>query len=302
MSFNENGSPVCVTGITGNVGSEVAKHLLELGEKIVGAVRPGKAEMKQFEGIEYRSFDFTDETTWEPTLQGVERIFLIRPPHIANIKRDIRPFLCFLSERNIKQVVFLSVQGAENKTVIPHSKIEKEMQNLNLPYVFLRPSFFMQNFSTVHLPEIRDEKRIFVPAGKGKTNFIDVRDIGEFAAKVLSENGHTGKAYNLFGPENLSYEEVALEFSEGLHQPVVYKSANPVSFIAYHTRKGRSLKFGLLMLALYSASRFGKAEAGVQHNDYTRIMGKEPTRLIDFIRCNADVFKKEEAAGESGAE
>ena len=41
----------------------------------------------------------------------------------------------------------------------------------------------MQNLLSQHGDELRNEKIIEVPAGKGETSFIDVRDIGEVALK-----------------------------------------------------------------------------------------------------------------------
>ena len=54
---------------------------------------------------------------------------------------------------------FLSVQGAESNPIVPHHRIERAICDLGLPYTLLRPSFFMQNLTTTHLPEIRDEHR-----------------------------------------------------------------------------------------------------------------------------------------------
>ncbi len=70
---------------------------------------------------------------------------------------------------------------------------------LGLAYTFLRASFFMQNLSTTHCQDIRDNDEIFIPAGIGKTSFIDVRDIAVVAVKVMTEPGHENKAYALTG-------------------------------------------------------------------------------------------------------
>lgn len=182
------GDGILVTGATGNVGSEVCRHLASSGCPIYGAVTssevdgagtPGSRVVARLHGALPRVFDFTDDTTWDPALEGVSRVFLMRPPHISRIRRDMYPFMAYMKERGIERVVFLSVQGVENNRIVPHYKVEQAILELGIAYTFIRPSFFMQNLTTTHLPEIRDEARIFVPAGDGSTNFIDVRDIGE---------------------------------------------------------------------------------------------------------------------------
>ncbi|NIV39485.1 MAG: SDR family NAD(P)-dependent oxidoreductase, partial [Anaerolineae bacterium] len=57
---------------------------------------------------------------------------------------------------------------------------------------------------------------IMIPVGKARTSFLDVRDIGAVAAKVLSEPGHENRAYQLTGGEALDYYQVAELFSQEL--------------------------------------------------------------------------------------
>ena len=66
----------------------------------------------------------------------------------------------------------LSLIGVENNRVVPHYKIKQHMLKSGLEYTFLRPSFFMQNLSTTHREEIKDQSEIFVTAGRDKTSFI----------------------------------------------------------------------------------------------------------------------------------
>lgn len=65
------------------------------------------------------------------------------PPHISNIKRDMLPFMRYLEERGVKQVVFMTIQGAEHNKVVLHRAVEDYLVKLGLPYTIVRPSFFM---------------------------------------------------------------------------------------------------------------------------------------------------------------
>ena len=86
----------------------------------------------------------------------------------------------------------------------------------------------MQNLSTIHRGDIRDTNKIFIPAGKGKTSFIDVRDIAATAVKVMTEPGHENKAYALTGNKALDYYQVAEIFTHVLGRQIVY--TNPSIF------------------------------------------------------------------------
>jgi uncharacterized protein YbjT (DUF2867 family) len=295
---------ILITGSTGGVGMEVIRSLQRSDASIVAAVRPGKIEHARtlFGDLEVdhiREFDFTDPTIWECALEEVTRVFLLRPPQLSNVRRDMRPFLSYLKgvrdprgDLQIRQLVFLSVQGAERNRMIPHHKIEMALADLGLPYTHLRPSFFMQNLTTTHLPEIRDEDRIFVPAGNGRTNFIDVRDIGDAAAKVLTETGHVDRAYTLTGPRDYTYGEVAEILSEVLGRRIEYQDASPLSFLRYHGRQGKKLGFRLVMLALYSVAKYGRAAAG-STGDLEVLIGNPGRDLVRFVEDHEKLFSSE---------
>ncbi|MBB6480420.1 NmrA family NAD(P)-binding protein [Spirochaeta isovalerica] len=266
---------ILVTGAGGNVGSYVVKYLEKKGCSVVAP--KGRAE-----------FSFTDRTTWNSTLDGVSRVFLMRPPHISNIKRDMLPFLRFLKERKIEQIVLLSVQGAENNKLIPHNKIEKYCRTLELPYVFLRPSFFMQNLTTTHLEEIRDDNVVYVPSGEGRTNFIDTEDIGEIAAGLLTHSDLSPRAYTLTGSRSFSHREIAGHLSRGLGREIRFINPGPLRFIFHHLRTGRTPGMTLVMLALYTVVKTGKGD--VTTDDSRLLLGRAPVQLDDFIKRNISVL------------
>ena len=59
-------------------------------------------------------------------------------------------------QQGIRQIVFLSLQGVERNTAVPHHPVEKYLEAIDAPYTFLRPNFFMQNLSTTYRDGIRD--------------------------------------------------------------------------------------------------------------------------------------------------
>ena len=76
---------------------------------------------------------------------------------------------------------------------------------------------------------------------QGKLGMIDVRDIVDVAAKVLTEDGHEGKTYALTGPASISYHDVAA----GLPKAMVPKAGTPDIVMCWRGRLvGIELKAG----------------------------------------------------------
>ena len=201
---------VLVTGASGNVGRYVIKELLNKKEDVVAAGTNTK-KLKELFGNEVNvvHFDFTNKSTFDEALRGVDRVFLMRPPHLGK-PEDLYPFIDAMKSHDIKLVSFLSLMGIEKNTIPPHHKIEKYIEKAKVPFAHIRPGFFMQNISGIHSIEIKEKNEIFVPAGKSKTSFIDAADIGLSVATLLHKpEKHKNKAYTITGSESLNYYQIA---------------------------------------------------------------------------------------------
>jgi len=274
-------SPILVIGALGNVGAEVVKHLLGTGNKVRASdMSVEKIKARFGSSVEAVRFDFTDLTTYEATFQGVEKMFLLRPPHITNIKRDMYPSIDAAKRAGVKHVVFLSLIGIESAKYVPHYKVETYLKEINLQTTFLRCSFFMQNLSTTHKKEIKERNEIFVPVGKAKTSFIDARDIGAVAAVALTQDGHANKNYDLTGSEALDYWQATKILSEVLGREIQYKNPNPVYFLIETMRRGTPFMFALVMMGLYTSTRFGMAEPIT--NEVEKLTGRKPISFKEF--------------------
>jgi uncharacterized protein YbjT (DUF2867 family) len=272
---------ILVTSAPGNVGGEVVKGLQGKAPFRIGAYRV-EAAQKIFNDQDYARFDFLDPATYEPTFTGIETMFLVRPPALSNVKRDIAPALIAAKQAGVEHIVFLSLQGVEKNRVVPHHKIEKLILELGFAYTFLRAGFFMQNLSTTHAAEIRDQNVIAVPVGKARTSFIDVRDIAGVAVRALLEEGHRNKIYTLTGSEALDYDEVSQAMSSVLARPIRYTNPSLVTFLRHQLAAGRPFAFALVMAALYTITRFGAAKQVTP--DAQRILGREPIAFRQFVQ------------------
>ncbi len=280
---------IFIIGATGNVGGEIVKICSREKFEAIAAVSDLAKSAGRFEsGVEPREFDFTRSETYSDAMQGVTKVFLMRPPAVSNVRRDIYPFLEYCSRNSIEQIVFLSLLGAEKLFFTPHRRIEVEILRLGIPFTFLRPSFFMQNLATTHRDGIKDESEIFVPAGKGKTSFVDVRDIAEAAFRSLSTVQHLNKSLELTGSKVLSYFEVADILSDVLERPITYRNPSMISFIYRNWQKYRNLSFVLVMAIIYTTARFG--QAGTVTDALPKLLGRVPIPFRQFAEDYKDCW------------
>ncbi len=282
---------VLITGATGNVGKGLLKKLKGVDNIKIYAAGRNISKTKKIideDKINYVRLDFKDESTYKSALKDIDTVFLMRPPAISKVKKYIYPFLVKMKEANVNQVVFLSLQGGDKNIVVPHYKIERYIENLDIPYTFLRPSFFMQNLSTTHLKEIKEDNEIFIPAGQGKTNFIDVRDIAEVAKKVILEENHLEKGYELTGPDNLDYYQIAEIMSGILNKEIKYKNPSIFQFFKQKRSEGYSIMNIFVMIGLYSVTKFGFAAKKTE--ELKNILDREPISFDQFVRDIKEIW------------
>ncbi|TQR46403.1 SDR family oxidoreductase [Paenibacillus popilliae] len=263
---------ILITGATGNVGREVVRNLSNKHVEFQVA-----SHRKNQTGV---YLNFEDPSSIQPALTGVTKLFLLRPPHLADAKKYFQPVIDAAKIANVQHIVFLSLLGVEKNPIVPHAKIERIIIESGIPYTFLRPSFFMQNLISQHGEELRKEKIIEVPAGKGKTSFIDVRDIGEVAAKVLTEQGHECKAYSLTGSEALTYYEVADILSKETKQKIIYTNPSILKFRKRMIQKGLKSGYIMVMIGIYTTAKLGLAKRITP--ELQSLLGRCPITMEEF--------------------
>jgi len=271
---------ILVTGATGNVGAALIEQLRGRDVRVVAAVRDvARARERLGAGIEYLPFDFMRPETYS-AFAGVDRLFLVRPPEIADVRGVIAPAIEAARRAGVRHVVFLSLLGVERNPIVPHYRIEKALRESGMSWTFLRASYFMQNLDTIHREDVR-RGEVVVPAGAGKTSFIDVRDVAAVAALALTEDGHEDRGYPLTGARALGYFEVARQFTAVLGRPIAYRNPSPVAYVRHMRGQGHPWAFALLTLVLYTTARLGLAAAVT--DDVARLLGRPPTSLRRYI-------------------
>jgi len=280
---------VLITGATGNVGIEVLSSLKKLEHhlEIYAGVRDtefGNEKLANF-NIKNIKFDFTNSETFVPALQNIDLLFLIRPPQISDVNKYFAPLIEIIKQSSVKHIVFLSVQGVEKSKIIPHHKIEKLILDSKIPYTFLRPAYFMQNFTTTLRNDLVNNQRIYLPAGQAKFTIIDVADIGAVTAKVLTEpQNHINKSYELTNNESLTFTEMAEKISKGIGKTINFISPNLLQFFLTKRKENLPSMFILVMIMLHYFPRFQKTP---KTTDCVKIItGQEPKSFDNFVLSN----------------
>lgn len=281
---------ILVTGATGNVGTYVVNELLEMSEAVVAGGRDISRIEKVFDkAVKAVTFDFTNPSTYKNALTGVDRIFLMRPPHIGD-PEDLYPFIDALKEYNVSFITFLSLMGVEKNPIPPHYKIEKYIESSSIPYAHIRPGFFMQNISGVHAKEIREMDKIIIPAGKSKTSFIDAADIGLAIATVLANSDrYKNTSHTITGPAALDYYDVAKILTKTTGRLITYDKPGFLKY-RWHMLKNRDLdkKYVNVTVALYFMTRMGTAKAVT--DEFFKLTGKKPRTFEKFAIENKEAF------------
>ena len=285
------GQAVLVTGATGTVGASVVQRLQERGEPVLAAVR-GTDFPTLPDGAQARPFDFdSSPVALEAALDGADRLFLMRPPPIADVQRYLFPLIDAAMRRGIRQIVFLSLQGVQFNRQTPHHAVEAYLRQVDAPFTLLRPNFFMQNLSTTYADRIRNSNEIFIPAGRSYTAFVDARDIGRVAAEVLTADGHLRRAYTLSGEHALSYERVARTMSRVLGRPIRYSRPTETEYLDDLALHGADEQYLAVQKMIYRVVRYNLS--AVPNRTIRRLTGAPATSLAEFVDDYRAVWRVE---------
>jgi len=220
-----------ITGITGNIGGEVARHLLS-GQQPVRAVMrdAGKAQAWTECGCEIAIADIGDAAALAAAFQGAEGVFILVPPNFDPLsgfpeaQATAATLKSALEKARPDRVVYLSTIGAQatqTNLLSQHSIVEQTLRELSLPITFLRPAWFLENFSWDVAPA-RENGVIpsFLQALDKPVPMVATADIGRMAAELLQEKWSGHRIVELEGPRRVTPNDAAAAFADLLGHPV----------------------------------------------------------------------------------
>ncbi|WKK65355.1 NmrA/HSCARG family protein [Lutimonas zeaxanthinifaciens] len=224
---------VFITGITGNQGGALAKHLSKTGIRIVGLTRNAqsvRAKNLVAQGVEIVEGDLDNHDSFSGQLADIDVFFLVQGFE-QGAKKEIdqaRRLIDLIKDHHVPHLVYSSVLGADLNSGIPHFEskyvIENYIWKSQLDYTTLRPASFMENLLNPEVLKRLKKGKLVLPLNKNTIQqLISTEDIGRAAAHIITNiSDYNGKTINL-ATDQKSAQEQAEAISKGLNKPVSYQ-------------------------------------------------------------------------------
>ena len=215
---------ILVTGGTGTVGSQVARELHRRGADVHVLTRDKSRAGQLPRGVTAVEGNLQEVGTVRRVFDGFEKVFLLNHATPTEAYEALMAVTA-MRTANVKHIVYLSVHHTEKAAWLPHYgtkvAVEEALKVSGISYTILRPNNFFQN--DYWFKDALLEYGVYPqPIGDTGVSRVDVRDIAEAAAIVLTTPGHEGQTYDLAGPEAMTGTETAAIWSRALGWPVKY--------------------------------------------------------------------------------
>ena len=283
---------ILITGATGKTGSATAKSLGEKGETFRALIRnEEKKEGLESLGGEVVIGSIENTEVVNQSMQGVKTVLVLLPNSESQLALE-KQLVDSAKQAGVERIVKMSSIEATPDATSPipklHLESEEYIKQSGLAWTMIKPNFYMQNL-LASAGTIKEQGKIFLPMGDGKTGMIDTTDVGKVLAKVLSEDGHESMNHEITGPEILSFYEVAEIFSQVLGKQVDYVD---VPMDAYKETLGQFLTNQWHLDAVIDLFK-GIAEGGIEDktDTFNELMGETPKSLSQFLAENSFIFK-----------
>ena len=281
---------ILVTGATGNVGSQVVEQLIASGVTPRVAVRSiNKAESLKKAGAEPVEMDLDRPETVQSALTGVDKVFLVSP-FVPNMVELTAILIEAAKRANVQQIVKLSALAQPGIALSKwHEEMEKAITSSNIPFTFLRPNGFMQNFVNAMAESIKSDNAFYLNAGDGKVSFVDTRDIASVAVAALITSGHEGQSYTITGAQALSHAESAAILSQVLGRTINY--VDVPEDVVRQGMQGAGMPEPTVnaLLELYASYKAG--QAATVSPVVEQVTGKQPISFKQFAKDYAEVWQ-----------
>jgi uncharacterized protein YbjT (DUF2867 family) len=260
-----------VLGATGKTGRRIVARLRLHGTPVRAASRSSLTR-----------FDWSDPGSWDAALQGIAVAYVVAP----GVPGPVHEFVAHAEAAGVQRLVLLSGRGADtwgdSTFGLDMRSAEDAVRGSALEWTILRPSNFDQNFDedVFHAPLVRGE--LALPAGAVPEPFIDIEDVADATATVLTEPGrHAGRIYELTGPRAITFGEAVDLISRVSGLPITYKQLSSAEYTATLVEEGLSEDdahhiaemFVLMERGLLAATTDGVAT----------VLGRAPRTFEDYV-------------------
>jgi len=277
---------IALTGATGQLGQFVVEALLKTvpAKEIVAIVRnPAKAEALSKQGLIVRQGDYNDQAALTQALAGVEKLLLISSSEVGQRTAQHRNVIDAAKAAGVKFIAYTSLLHADTSPLglhVEHVETEKLLAESGIPFALLRNGWYSENY-LASAPAALAHGVFIGAAGEGKIASATRADYAAAAARVISEEGHAGKVYELAGDSAWTLSDLAALLSEASGKKVVYQNLSEADFAA--ALKGAGLPDELA--EMLADSDIGASKGGLFDDSQTlsKLIGRPTTSIADSV-------------------
>jgi uncharacterized protein YbjT (DUF2867 family) len=279
---------ILVTGATGATGGAVLQALADRDVTVRAMLR--SAGETPAGADETALADFDDPAALAAALADVDAAYLVTPSSAEAAQRQIR-FLDAARAAGVGQVVILSQLAAAADSPVRflrwHAEVERYAAEHGPAHTVLRPNLFLQG-TLAFAGLIRATGGFGAPIGDAAVSAVDVRDIGDAAAAVLTSDGHLGRRYDLTGPAAITHTRLAEAISTATGRPVRFADVPPEQFAA---QLRGALPDWQVDGLLEDYAHYRRGEAAAVSTAVPELTGHPARDVDDFARTYADAFR-----------
>lgn len=268
-------NPILVLGGTGKTGRRVAQRLRDAGTPVRVASRTAP-----------QPFDWTDRSTWAPTLSGIRSVYVTFQPDLAapGAPDTIAAFTDLAVAAGVTRIVLLSGRGEDEAETC-----ERIVQASGVASTILRCSWFNQNFSEDYLLEPVRAGEVALPVGAVREPFVDADDIADVAVAALTTDGHAGKLYELTGPRLLTFADAVAEIGAATGRDITFVEVPADAYAAELAAAGLPPEVVALLMYLFTTVLDGRNEHVT--GDIRTVLGRDPRDFADHAKATADAWQ-----------
>ena len=217
-----------ITGATGATGGAAAAQLLEQGRRVRAFVHRSdeRAENLRKRGADIVVGDLLDFDSVRAALKNVDRAYFVYPIRPGLVQATAQ-FAQAAREAGLEAIVNMSQvsarSDAKSHSARDHWLAEQLFDWSSLNVTHIRPTYFAEWL--LYLAPMIRQGVMYAPFTTGRHAPIASEDQGRVIAGILQNpQPHRGKVYPLYGPIELTHEEIAQIVGRVLGRRIEYHS------------------------------------------------------------------------------
>jgi uncharacterized protein YbjT (DUF2867 family) len=277
-------SKTLIIGASGTVGSHLSQLLNNQRVEILRATSKSPTEPDQVQ------INLASSEGIEAALAQADRAFLLSPPGFTNQDELLKPVIAAAARHKLQKVVLMTAMGADADPNAPMRKAELALEESGVPFVILRPNWFMQNFHTFWIQGISQHDTIFLPVGDAKGSFIDARDISASAAAALMRHDLSNRAFDLTGAEALNHDQAAALISEAVGRTIRYQDISAEAMLQGLVQAGLPRPYAEFLIVILGFFKAGYSERTT--DAVMELAGHAPRTFAQYVQDYKQAWRR----------